>query len=379
MELMSIVGIPVLTFLYGAVTLIVALSVIVFIHEYGHFKVARLCGFKIDTFSIGFGRSIASFRDRFGTEWKIGWLPLGGYVKFQGDANAASMPDGSAGAIEPGDFMSRPVWQRALVVAAGPFANFILAILLFALSALISGHPIPGPMIGEVTAGFPAQQAGLQSGDIIRSIAGSNIGEFNDIPMAIRTHGGETVQLVYERQGVLKEVTLTIAEVIEDHGFLGKNKIGRLGVGPSKDMVNMEQVGPLRALQLGVEETWDLIALTGRFIGRLFLGSESVSQLGGLASMATVTSHAATLGFYQFIGTIGFLSVSIGLINLFPIPVLDGGHLVFCALEAIRRKPLGPVAQEWALKVGLVVVLALMFIGNWNDVLRAFGRSAGVQ
>ena len=376
---MSIVGLPVLSFLYGALTLIVALSVIVFIHEYGHFKVARLCGFKIDTFSIGFGRKLWGFRDRFGTEWKIGWLPLGGYVKFQGDANAASMPDGGAGTIQPGDFLSRPVWQRALVVAAGPFANFIFAIFLFAAAALISGYPIPGPMIGEVKPGFPAQQAGLLPGDIIRSIAGSEIINFNDIPMAVRTHGGETIALVYERQGVRKEVTLTIAVEVEDHGFLGKNKIGKIGIGPSSASINLEQVGPLRALQLGVEETWDLIALTGQFIGKLFLGSESVGQLGGLGSMASVTSQAATLGFYQFIHTVGFLSVSIGLINLFPIPILDGGHLVFCALEAVRRKPLGAVAQEWALKVGLVVVLALMFIGNWNDVLRAFGRSVGAQ
>ena len=195
----------------------------------------------------------------------------------------------------------------------------------------------------------------------------------------MRTRAGETVDVVYERGGARSIVTLTIGKKTEDRGFLGSVTVGKIGVGPSDDIVNREAVGPLRAVQFGVEETWRLISLTGRFIYQLFTGQESIRQLGGLGSMASVTNHGASNGLASYLHVIGFLSVSIGLINLFPIPILDGGHLVFYALEAVRRKPLGPAAQEMALKIGFALVLALMFIGNWNDVLRMVGRTMGTQ
>ncbi len=354
--------------------LLVALTIIVFVHEYGHFKVARMCGMKVDTFSVGFGREIWGRTDRYGTRWKVGYLPFGGYVKFAGDANAASMPDPSMPA-KPDEFHGKPVWQRALVVFAGPAANFILAFLLFASAFYVLGDQVPGTKIGMVQPGSPAEQGGLRTNDIVKSIDGKTVESFNEIVRIVTFNPGKTMAFVVDRQKEILNLSITARAEVEDRGFYGKITIGRIGVAFSKDADNFHEVSLIGAINLASGQVWFIVENTLKYVGKLFLGQDTVAQLGGVGSMAKLTGDAASNGIFYYIATVALLSVSIGLINLFPIPMLDGGHLVFYAIEAIRRKPLGPQAQEWSFRIGFALVILLMLIGNWNDLVRAFAQS----
>jgi regulator of sigma E protease len=356
------------------VALLVALTIIVFIHEYGHFKVARMCGMKVDTFSIGFGREVWGRTDRYGTRWKIGYLPFGGYVKFTGDANAASMPDPSVPA-KADEFHGKPVWQRALVVFAGPAANFILAFFLFAAAFYVLGDQVPGTKIGMVQPGSPAEQGGLKVNDVVKSIDAKSVESFNDIVRIVTFNPGKTMAFVVDRQKEMLNLTITARAEIEDRGFYGKITVGRIGISFSKDADNFHQVNLIGAIKLAGGQIWFIVENTLKYVGKLFLGQDTVAQLGGVGSMAKLTGDAASNGVFYYIATVALLSVSIGLINLFPIPMLDGGHLVFYAIEAIRRKPLGPQAQEWSFRIGFALVILLMLIGNWNDLVRAFAQS----
>lgn len=356
---------------YGGNTaaLLVALTVIVFVHEYGHFKVARLFGMKVDVFSIGFGREIWGRNDRYGTRWKVGWLPVGGYVKFAGDANATSMPDPDVPPA-PDEFHGKPIWQRALVVLAGPLANFILAFFLFAGAYFILGDQVPGTRIGMVVAGEPAAEAGLLPDDVILRINGEKMQSFSDIVAVVSSSPGKSLAFDIDRSG--QSLTITIvprAEVIE-RDFYGKFTIGKIGAGASTDPSNFHDVSLPRAIELSVDHIERIVTMTLQYVGRLVIGQDTVAQLGGVGTMAKLTGDAASSGIFPFIATIGLLSVSIGLINLFPIPMLDGGHLVFYALEAVRRKPLGPQAQEWSFRIGFAVVIFIMLVGNINDLIR---------
>jgi regulator of sigma E protease len=371
MDIVSVLHLP-LTVLAGyAIPFLVALTLIVFVHEYGHFKVARLCGVKIEVFSIGFGRELWGSTDRYGTRWKIGWLPLGGYVKFAGDANSASLPEqADIRSPRPGDFHGKAVWQRALVVVAGPVANFILAILIFAASYVLIGQPVTEPRVDEVVAGSAAEKAGIKAGDIIRALNGVQIRSFQDIQEIVMTHGGDPLTIVVERNDAQVSLTAVPEMGEQSDGFGGKVKIPMLGIKNSGTSFLYEKKSAVEALRLGVGRTWFVVETTFRYLGKLFLGQESTSQLGGVISIAKAAGDAASIGIPQFIVVIGLLSVSIGLINLFPIPMLDGGHLVYYAIEAVRGKPLGPEAQEWGFKIGFTVVLALMLVGTWNDLVR---------
>jgi regulator of sigma E protease len=348
--------------------------IIVFIHEYGHFKIARLCGMKVDTFSIGFGREIWGRTDRYGTRWKIGYLPFGGYVKFAGDANAASLPDPNLPA-KPDEFHGKPVWQRALVVFAGPAANFILAFFLFAAAFYVLGDQVPGTKIGMVQPGSPAEQGGLRTGDIVKAIDGDTVESFNDIVRIVTFNPGKTMIFRVDRQKELLDLTITARSEVEDRGFYGKVTVGRVGITYSKDADNFHQVNLAGAIELAGAQIWFIVENTLKYVGKLFLGQDTVAQLGGVGSMAKLTGDAAISGPFQYIATVALLSVSIGLINLFPIPMLDGGHLVLYSIEAVRRKPLGPQAQEWSFRIGFAVVILLMLIGNWNDLLRWLGKT----
>jgi regulator of sigma E protease len=371
MDIVSVLHLP-LTVLAGyAIPFLVALTLIVFVHEYGHFKVARLCGVKIEVFSIGFGRELWGSTDRYGTRWKIGWLPLGGYVKFAGDANSASLPEqADIRSPRPGDFHGKAVWQRALVVVAGPVANFILAILIFAASYVLIGQPVTEPRVDEVVAGSAAEKAGIKAGDIIRALNRVQIRSFQDIQEIVMTHGGDPLTIVVERNDAQVSLTAVPEMGEQSDGFGGKVKIPMLGIKNSGTSFLYEKKSAVEALRLGVGRTWFVVETTFRYLGKLFLGQESTSQLGGVISIAKAAGDAASIGIPQFIVVIGLLSVSIGLINLFPIPMLDGGHLVYYAIEAVRGKPLGPEAQEWGFKIGFTVVLALMLVGTWNDLVR---------
>ena len=356
--------------------LLFALTIIVFIHEYGHFKVARLCGMKVDVFSIGFGREIWGRTDRFGTRWKIGWLPIGGYVKFAGDANATSMPD-AENPPQPDEFHGKPIWQRALVVLAGPVANFILAFFLFAGAFYFLGEQTPGTKIGEVIQGSAAAEAGLKPDDIVVRINDEKVQSFTDIVMIVSESPGKNLAFGIDRSGEALTLNIVPRPTVEDRGFYGKMTVGRIGAAASQDSSNFHDVPLPRAVELSAGQIKRIVVLTVQYVGRLIIGQDTVAHLGGVGTMAKLTGDAASVGIFQYVAMVGLLSVSIGLINLFPIPMLDGGHLIFYAIEAIRRKPLGRSAQEWSFRIGFAVVIFIMLVGNMNDLMRAlFGNLA---
>lgn len=380
MELLSFLSLPVSSLLFYAVPFILALTIIVFIHEYGHFQVARWCGVDVETFSIGFGREIFGWHDRRGTRWKLCWIPLGGYVKFRGDANAASMPEVPAEveAHDPGNFHQKPIWQRAAVVAAGPIANFLLAIAIFAASFAIVGQPMVEPRVGEVTPGSAAERAGIKPGDLILQIDGQSIEQFSDLQKAVMMRAGEQMAILIDRAGSQVLVNAAPAVHEEPDGFGGKFRMGRLGIkSGSQGPTDFKRLGPVEALGKSVSETWYIVSSTMGYLGKMVTGYEKADQLGGPISIAKAAGDAASLGAFQFIWVVAFLSVSIGLINLFPIPMLDGGHLVFYALEAVRGKPLGPNAQEWSFRIGFSLVIMLMLVGTLNDVGRLLSFVVG--
>lgn len=350
-----------------------ALLVIIFVHEFGHFIVARFCGVKVDAFSIGFGRELFGFNDRHGTRWKICLWPIGGYVKFEGDANAASVPGADdAARNSPGSLHAQPVPQRMAIVAAGPIANFLLAIAIFAATFAVVGMPYMRPIVSEVLAGSAAESAGLKAGDLVKSVAGEKITAFGQIQEKVFLRPGEELTLVIERAGsdLSLQITPQAKEVKDNFG--GSMKVGQLGVRhkPAADEPLYQKYPPHTALVIGAERTWHVIDLTFRFLGKIIVGEQSVKQIGGAVSIGKGAGDAASGGFANFMFFIAFLSVSIGIVNLFPIPMLDGGHLVFYALEAIRGKPLGPTAQEWGFRIGFSCVVMLMLLGLFNDAGR---------
>jgi regulator of sigma E protease len=349
------------------------LTIVVFFHELGHFLVARLCGIKVLTFSIGFGPEIIGFYDRYGTRWKISAVPLGGYVKFLGDENAASKPDHEAAASMTDEekavsFIHKSVGPRAAVVAAGPIANFILAIAIFAGVFMIFGKQTTSARVDTVQPASAAQAAGFQPGDLVVAINGENIDSFAEMQRIVSINAGDPLAIEVERGGV--HLTLKATPELKEL----KDKFGnvqRLGVlGISRSMapgdIKTEKVGPLRAIVMAVQRTWYVIDRTGSYIGGT--GRESADQLGGPIRIAQVSGQVATAGFVPLIELTAVLSISIGLLNLFPIPLLDGGHLLFYGIEAIRGRPLPEQAQEVGFRVGFVLVLLLMGFAMRNDL-----------
>jgi regulator of sigma E protease len=366
MEFLSFLNLPV----FYVIPFLAALTAIVFIHELGHFLMARWCGVVVDTFSIGFGREIAGWYDRHGTRWKLCWVLLGGYVKFKGDANAASMPDASATALpESGNFHAKPLWQRAAVVVAGPMANFLLAILIFTAGYTFVGMPYLPPLVGDLMVDGAAKKAGVMVGDMIVSIDGRKIKSFQDIQEAVLFRGGEVLKVVVDRQGQTLDFAIAPQEKDETDVYGRVTRMALLGVmAPGRDNVLIEKLALPQATVKAVERIGHITATTIKYVGRIFTGKENGSQIGGLISIAKVTGDAAFAGLFQFIMMVGLISVSIGLINLFPIPMLDGGHLVFYGIEAVLGKPLGAKAQEWSFRIGFSLVLMLMVMGLVNDI-----------
>ena len=363
------------------VPFIIAITVIVFVHEYGHFQVARWCGVKIEAFSIGFGKEIFGWVDRHGTRWKLCWLPLGGYVRFEGDANAASFPDASTDVSKrsAGNFHGKAVWQRAAIAAAGPIANFLLAIFIFAAAYSFVGVPYSEPRIDEIMQGSAAEQAGIKVGDYIRRVDGRETKSFASVQEAVWMRAGDVLPITIDRAGGLMELSLTPRVQEMPDGFGGKIKVGLLGVrhNPASDKPLYETYSVPQAVVKGTERTWQIIATTGRYIGKLFTGDQSIQQIGGPIAMAKGAGETASNGLLSFASFVALLSVSIGLINLFPVPMLDGGHLVYYALEAIRGKPLTAGAQEWGFRIGFSFVVMLMLIGFVNDIGRSISMYLG--
>jgi regulator of sigma E protease len=360
------------SFLSYAIPFLFVLTIVVFFHELGHFWVARRCGVKIDAFSIGFGPELFGFYDRHGTRWKVAAIPLGGYVRFFGDDSAASTPDQAAldqmnEEQRRVSFYYKPVWQRAAVVAAGPIANFILAIVIFAGIFMFYGKQASPARVDTVFPNTAASEAGFQKGDLVLTIDGKKIDTFTDMQRAVSINPGETLSFRIDRGG--KEITLKATPKLDEHKDRFGNiiRIGRLGITGLMDPP--VTVGPFTALSLGAQETWFVIDRTFSYIGGIVVGRESADQLGGPLRIAQVSGQVASIGFAALMHLTAVLSVSIGLLNLFPVPLLDGGHLVFYAVEALRGRPLSEKAQELGFRIGLAVVIMLMIFATWNDII----------
>ena len=365
---------------WGGLPVLFVFSIVVFFHELGHFLVARWCGVRVLVFSIGFGPELFGFDDRHGTRWKISAVPLGGYVKFLGDDNAASVPDQAAIAQmseteRQESFPHKTVGARAAVVAAGPIANFLVAIAIFAGLAMAFGKPSTAARVDILQPGSAAEEAGFQTGDVVLSINGRRIDNFTEMQRIVTLSGGEKLTIVVRRGD--RELTLTaVPRMLETKDPLGEGRRWVLGITRSPDPSERlyEPVSPIGAVAWGVSETWFWIDTTLTSIGRMFVGRESADQVGGPIRIAEESCKVASLGLAALLHLTALLSISIGLLNLFPIPLLDGGHLLFYAIEKLRGRPLSDRAQEFGFRIGLAVVLMLMIFATYNDISRHVRR-----
>lgn len=371
-------------FLFTVLAFLAALGPLIFIHELGHYWVGRWFGVKAETFSIGFGREIGGWTDRRGTRWKIGWMPLGGYVKFKGDMNPASTPSEEWLNL-PADernqtFQAKPVWQRFLIVLAGPATNFLFAILGLMAIFAIMGYPSATATVATVTPGSVAEQAGIAPGDRVVEINGSTIDTFLDLQSYVRLRPNQEMAVTIERDGTRQTLRLTSAAETDRDEFGNEARVGRLGVTPAGTLgggAGRETLPPHRLFGTAVYTTVDIVQSMVVALGQVVTGQRSVKELGGPLKIAEVSGQQASLGWLPFFWFVIIISINLGFINLLPIPLLDGGHLLFYAIEGIRRKPIKPEAQEWAFRAGLFLLLALMIFVTFND-LASFGLFRGI-
>ena len=352
------------------------LSLVVFFHELGHFLVARWCGVRIMVFSIGFGPEIVGFDDRYGTRWKISAIPLGGFVKFFGDDNAASVPDTARIAAMDAQeraqsFAFQPVYKRAAIVVAGPLANFILAIVIFAGVFMLYGKQTMSARVDSVLPDSAAAAAGFKPGDLVVAIDGRPIDNFAEMQRIVSASAGETLTITVDRGGVQQVLKATPALKEVKDNFGNVQRIGVLGISRSMapEDLKLHPVSPPQAVWMSVQETWSVIDRTLGYIGGVIVGREAANQLGGPIRIAQMSGQVASFGFVPLIQLAAVLSVSIGLLNLFPIPLLDGGHLLFYTIEALRGRPLSERAQEVGFRIGLAIVLMLMIFATFNDIV----------
>lgn len=346
---------------------IVVLSILVFVHEYGHYIVARWNKVGVEAFSIGFGPELFGWNDRHGTRWKVSLLPLGGFVKMYGDMNPASMgrvDDDLTAEQRARAFHHKSLAARAAIVFAGPAANFLFAIIAFAILFAVIGEQRPLPTVGSISEGSAAAQAGLRAGDRITAVAGQEVIYFEDLRVIIEANPGNPLEIELLRGDVPMRLTV-IPTPVSLPSSEGK-AIGRLGI--SSGAAQSIQVNPAFALWRGVQSTYDVLARTLGALGGMVVGTRDSRELGGPIRIAQMSADVAQGGLAPLINFMAFLSISLGLINLFPIPILDGGHLVFYAVEAVRGKPLGPRAQEYGFRVGAVLVFSLLIFVTWNDI-----------
>jgi regulator of sigma E protease len=359
-----------------------ALGPLVFFHELGHYLVARMFVIPAETFSIGFGHELVGWTDRQGTRWKVGWLPLGGYVKFVGDMSPASNPaalEDVPSELRDRAFQFRPVWQRFLVVLAGPAANFLMAILIFAAFFTFAGTPRTN-VVSDVMANSAAAAAGIQSGDRILSVAGRATPTFEDVASVVLVRPGETVVVNIDRAGAVRRLPVKIGDSMLPDATGRKTRAGVLGVRSTTTVG--EPVSIVRALPMAVDQTARMSRAMLDGLVQLVRGKVSSEQLGGPITIARVAGQGAELGILPFLGLVALLSINLGFINLLPVPMLDGGHLLFYTVEAIRHRPLSARALDWAFRGGLAVILALVVfttvndlgsLGLWNRLQRLIG------
>lgn len=374
--IMSVIG-----FLGGyIVPFVLVLSLLVFVHEMGHYLVGRWCGIRILAFSVGFGPELVGFTDRHGTRWKLSAIPLGGYVKFFGDEDASSKADASllmtmTEEERAQSFSGARLWRRAATVAAGPIANFILAIAIFSVLFAIYGREVADPVVAQVKADSAAAQAGIQPGDLLVAIDGTKVVTFDDVRRYVSIRPGRQIVVTVERNGARQDFPMVPQSTVMTDRFGNKMELGIIGIITNQEMGHFRKqtYTPAGALIEGINQTGVIVTGTFEYISNLVHGYMKPDQLGGPIRVAQASGQMATLGISAVLQLAAVLSVSIGLLNLMPVPVLDGGHLMFYAIEAVRGKPLGVGAQDIAFRIGLVMVLSLMVFATWNDISALIG------
>lgn len=352
---------------------VVVLSTIVFVHEFGHYIVAKWCGVRIEAFSIGFGKELFGFTDRSGTRWKFSILPFGGYVKMFGDSSEASTPDsGALEAMSEDDrkvtFHHKPLYRKAAIVAAGPVFNFILTIVVLTYFIMTSGLASIEPVIGSIKPDSPAEKAGLQLGDRVLQVNDMKVKRFNDIPYYITTNLEKPVTLKISRGDETLSVSMTPRMFEEDDGLGNKVQLPRIGIG-SKDVL-YEEVGLWVALRESVLRTYMICESTLRVMGQMITGQRNVDELKGPVGIAQLSGQATERDVHTVLWLIAMLSANLGLVNLLPIPMLDGGHLLFYTVEALRGRPLAERVQQWGFRVGTALLMMLMAFTLLNDLSR---------
>jgi regulator of sigma E protease len=374
MDLLSSFGAWIFWLAGYLVPFVFVLAIVVFFHELGHFLMARWCGVRVAAFSIGFGRELAGINDRYGTRWKVCAIPLGGYVKFLGDRNAAS-----AGGVDsmnvrsPAEtFLGAPVGRRIAIVAAGPMASFMLSILIFATVFMWSGRETSIARVEAVRPDSAAALAGIQPGDLIVAVDSNTIESFAELVRVVSASAGNKLKILVDRGGS-RLLIEAIPELREEKDILGNvNRIGQLGIRRSAapEDTRTERFGPIQATWEGVKETWYIGHETLRYISNVIAGREPPDQLGGPIKIAKTSGQIAAFGLSALMQLAAILSVSLGLFNLFPIPALDGGHILFYAIEAARGRPISAAGQKWGLRIGVAAVLALTIFATINDIMR---------
>lgn len=337
----------------------VVLGVLIFIHELGHYLAARWRGVHVERFSVGFGRAVAAWTDRRGCEWRVGWIPLGGYVKMHGMEYAADAPP-EPGTYRAGEsFHEKSVGDRAIVVAAGPAFNFLLAAILFAVIFATYGRPMGSTAVQTVVAGSPAEQAGLMPGDRILALDGQPVARFEELQRHVQPRAGQPIEILLRRGESEMKVVATPTPRPED---------GRALLGITGGAFERERLDPVSALLSG---TWHMVSLSGQTLAgvwQMISGARGTEEIGGPLRIAQMSGEVAEMGFVSLLSFIALLSINLALINLFPIPILDGGHLVFYAAEAVRGRPLTARTQDYALRGGFALLLTLMILATWNDL-----------
>jgi regulator of sigma E protease len=362
--------------LYGfGLPFLAVLTALVFVHELGHYLVARWNGVRVEVFSIGFGPEIFGWNDKAGTRWKFSLIPLGGYVKMFGDANAASMPaegnDGMSAEDRAVAFPHKRLGQRAAIVAAGPIANFLFAIVVLAGLFSFVGQPFTPAVVGEVMAGSAAEAGGFVPGDEVIAVNGTSVARFEELQRIVALRPEETLNFTVLRDGVEVQLQARPARVMRPNGLGEEHEVGQLGI--SRSGTGFIRHDPLTAVWQATRETFAIVDQTFTAIGQIISGTRGADELGGPLRIADISGQAAELGIGTLIYFAAVLSINLGLINLFPVPMLDGGHLMFYAIEAVRGRPLGERAQEYGFRIGLALVLTLMVFVTWNDLLRIDG------
>lgn len=356
---------------WHVIIFVVMLTVLVFVHEMGHFLIARRNGVRVEVFSIGFGPELFGFTAASGTRWKFSIIPLGGYVRMFGDTNAASVPLGEGVAMSAEEravsHTHKRVGQRAAIAVGGPLANFLFAIVVLAVIFATSGQPFTVPMVDEVTPDSAAAAAGFKAGDLVTAIDGHAIKRFEEMVSIVQERPGETMRIDILRDGATQSLTATagVNELVDRFG--NARRIGQLGLKSTK--VGVVKHDPVGAVLAAAEETWSLSIRTLGSLGQIVAGTRSTNEIGGVLRIAQMSGDVAKEGFVNLAWLAALLSINLGLINLMPIPVLDGGHLLFCAFEAALGRPLGKRIQEIGSMAGLAAVMALMVFATWNDLV----------